>query len=165
MNWIQRLALSGLGLTSTVSPAWAQATSSGAPLPGVPQDARPDVIDASTGFVLASAIFILLLIVGVGVKLYDLKRKREQDAAALQARISDALMTDPMLSPFPITATAHIPMWSGKPVMVEVTGPVPGAGLRQAAVDLVLREALRSGRTCRLVDRISVDPGMLKRAA
>jgi hypothetical protein len=165
MNWIQRLALSGLALTSTVSLAWAQATSSGAPLLGVPPDARPDVIDASTGFVLVSAIVILLLIVGVGVKLYDLKRKQEQDAAALQARISDALMTDPMLSPFPITPTAHIPLWSGKPVMVEVTGTVPGAGLRQAAVDLVLREALRTGRTCRLVDRISVDPGMLKRAA
>jgi len=165
MNWIQRLALSGLGLASTVSVAWAQATSSGAPLPGTPPDARPDVLDASTGFVLVSAIVILLLIVGLGVKLYDQKRKREQDAAALQARISDALMTDPLLSPFPITPTVQIPVLGAKPVMVEVTGAVPGAGLRQAAVDLVLREALRSGRTCRLVDRISVDPAMLKRAA
>ena len=165
MNWIQRLALSALGLTGTVSLAWAQASSSGAPLPGVPQDSRPDAIDASTGFVLVSAVVMLLLIVGIAVKLYDLKGKHDQDGAALQARISDALMIDPMLSPFPLTATAHIPMWSGKPVMVEVMGTVPGAGLRQAAVDLVLREALRSGRTCRLVDRISVDPGMLKRAA
>jgi hypothetical protein len=74
-------------------------------------------------------------------------------------------MVDPLLSPFPITPTVHIPMWSGKPVMVEVSGNLPGAGLRQAAVDLVLREALRSDRTCRLVDRISVDPGMLRRAA
>jgi hypothetical protein len=56
-------------------------------------------------------------------------------------------------------------MWSGKPVTVEAAGTVPSAGLRQAAVDLVLREALRSGRTCRLVDRITVDPVMLKRAA
>jgi hypothetical protein len=111
-----------------------------------------------------SAIILLLLIVGVGVKLYDLKRKHEQDAAALQARISDALMVDPMLSPFPLTPTVRIPMWQG-PVMVEVSGTVPGAGLRQAAVDLVLREALRTGRTCRLVDRISVDPRMLKHAA
>jgi hypothetical protein len=169
MNWIQRLALWGLGLASTVSLAWAQAASPGpsnaAPLPGVLPGARPDVIDASTSFVLVSAVVILLLIVGVGVKAYDLKRKREQDAAALQARISDALMVDPLLSPFPITPTVRIPVWSGKPVMLEVSGTVPGAGLRQAAVDLVLREALRSGRTCRLVDRISVDPGMIKRAA
>ena len=160
MNWTQRLALFGMALTGTGGLAWAQARA-----PGVPADARPDVIDASTGFVLVSAIILLLLLVGVGVKLYDLKRKREQDAAALQARISDALMVDPVLSPFPLTPTVRIPLWGGKPVMIEVSGVVPGAGLRQAAVDLTLREALRHGRTCRLVDRIAVDPAMVKRAA
>ena len=160
MNWIQRLALFGMALTGTGGLAWAQALA-----PGVPADARPDVIDASTGFVLVSAIILLLLLVGVGVKLYDLKRKREQDAAALQARMSDALMVDPVLSPFPLTPTVRIPLWSGRPVMIEVSGVVPGAGLRQAAVDLALREALRHGRTCRLVDRIAVDPSIVKRAA
>jgi hypothetical protein len=165
MNWVQRLTLSGIGLTSTAGLAWAQAPSSPSPLPVLPQDARPDVTDASTGFVLVSAVILLLLIVGIGIKLYDLKQKRDRDAAVLQARISDALMTDPMLSPFPLTPTARIPVWNGRPVMVEVSGAVPGAGLRQAAVDLVLREALRTGKTCRLVDRISVDPGMLRRAA
>jgi hypothetical protein len=165
MNWVQRFTLFGFGLTSSVGRAWAQAPSNPAPLPGLPQDARPDIIDASTGFVLVSAVILLLVIVGIGVKLYDLKQKREQDAAALQARISDALMVDPMLSPFPLTPTVRIPVWKGGPVMVEVSGAVPGGGLRQAAVDLVLREALRIGKTCRLVDRVSVDPGMLRRAA
>ena len=162
MNWIQRLALFGMALTGTGGLAWAQAQ---APTPGVPADARHDVIDVGTGFVLVSAIILLLLLVGVGVKLYDLKRKRERDAAALQARMSDALMVDPILSPFPLTPTVRIPLWGGKPVMIEVSGVVPGAGLRQAAVDLALREALRHGRTCRLVDRIAVDPSMVKRAA
>ena len=134
-------------------------------LGAVPQEARPDAIDASTGFVLVSTVILLLLIVGIGVKLYDLTQKRDQDAAALQARISDALMVDPMLSPFPLTPTARIPLWNGRPVLVEVSGSVPGPELRQAAVDLVLREALRTGRTCRLVDRISVDPGLLRHAA
>ncbi len=160
MNWIQRLALFAMAVTGTGGLAWAQA-----PAPGVPADSRPDVIDAGTGFVLVSAIILLLLLVGVGVKLYDLKRKREQDAAALQARISDALMVDPVLSPFPLTPTVRIPLWGGRPVMIEVSGVVPGAGLRQAAVDLALREALRHGRTCRLVDRIAVDPSMVRRAA
>jgi len=127
--------------------------------------AGPEVVDASTGFVLVSAVILLLLIVGIGVKLYDRAQKRDQDAAALQARISDALMTDPMLSRLPITATIHISLWNGRPVMVEVTGTAPRAGLRQAAVDLVLREALRTGKTARLVDRITVDPTMLRHAA
>ena len=180
MNWIQRLAL--FGLMSTVSRAWAQAPSNPAPQPGLPAPADlpagtglPPVtgvphmtgqaVDASTGFVLVSAVILLLLIVGIGVKLYDRKQKRDQEAAALQARISDALMSDPMLSRLPITATVRLPLWNGKPVMVEVTGTAPRPGLRQAAVDLALREALRTGNTCRIVDRVSVDPAMLRHAA
>ncbi len=164
MNWILRFAV--IGLTSTVGRAWAQAPSTPPPYsPGVPPVAGPEVVDASTGFVLVSAVILLLLIVGIGVKLYDRAQKRDQDAAALQARISDALMTDPMLSRLPITATIHISLWNGRPVMVEVTGTAPRAGLRQAAVDLVLREALRTGKTARLVDRITVDPTMLRHAA
>jgi len=58
-----------------------------------------------------------------------------------------------------------LPLWNGKPVMVEVTGTAPRAGLRQAAVDLALREALRTGKTCRIEDRVSVDPAMLRHAA
>lgn len=178
MNWI--LQLTFFGLTSTVGRAWAQAPSSppGIPAPAdlpagpslppvtsVPHVTGSEAVDASTGFVLVSAVILLLLIVGIGVKLYDRAQKRDQEAAALQARISDALMSDPMLSRLPITATVQMPLWNGKPVMVDVTGTVPRAGLRQAAVDLVLREALRSGKTCRLEDRISVDPAMLRHAA
>ena len=178
MNWIQQLTF--FGLTSTVGRAWAQASSSppGIPAPadlpagpslppvtGVPHVTGSEAVDASTGFVLVSAVILLLLIVGIGVKLYDRAQKRDQEAAALQARISDALMTDPMLSRHPITATVHMPLWNGRPVMVDVTGTVPRSGLRQAAVDLVLREALRTGKTCRLVDGISVDPAMLRHAA
>ena len=37
--------------------------------------------------------------------------------------------------------------------------------LRHAAVDLVLREALRTGKSCRLEDRISVDRALLRHAA
>lgn len=172
MNWIPRLTF--FGLMSTAGRAWAQAslttagTPAGAtppPVTGVPRVTGSEVVDASTGLVLVSAAILLLLMVGVGVKLYDRARKRDQDAAALQARISDALMVDPMLSRLPVTATVRIPLWNGRPVMVEASGTVPRAGLRQAAVDLVLREALRTGKTCRLVDRISVDPAMLSHAA
>ena len=49
--------------------------------------------------------------------------------------------------------------------MVEVAGSVPERGLRQAAVDLVLREALRTGKGCRVENWISLDAAMLRRAA
>jgi hypothetical protein len=111
------------------------------------------------------AVVILLLLVVAGVKIYDLKRRRDEDAVAIQARISDALMVEPSLARFPLTPTVRIPLWRGRPMMVEVAGSVPLPELRQAAVDLVLREALRTGGTCSLKDRISVDPALLRRAA
>jgi hypothetical protein len=111
------------------------------------------------------AVAILLLLVGAGVKIYDLKRRRDEDAVAIQARISDALMVEPSLARFPLTPTVGIPLWRRGPMMVEVAGSVPLPELRQAAVDLVLREALRTGGTCNLKDRISVDPALLRRAA
>lgn len=163
MNWIQRLIL--YGLSSPVGRAWAQGPSTPAPLPSLPRDAGLEVVDASTGFVLVSTGILLLLIVGMGVKLYDLARKRRQDAAAVQTKISDAIVADPMLSRLPLTPTVRMPLWRGKPLIVEVVGSVPSPGLRQAAADLVLREALRFRKGCQLETRISVEPGMLRRVA
>ena len=166
MNWLKRILVSA-ALASLAAPAFAQTTSSPAPLNDKASGAALDAVDVSTGVVLVGAALTLLLVVAVGVKLYDRARKKEEDAAGIQARISDALMTDPVLSCFTLTPTVTIPMWHGDIAMVEISGAVPGPVQRQAAIDLALREALRSadGRSCRLVDRISVDPGIVKRAA
>src|SRR5262245_43677465 len=80
---------------------------------------------------------VLLVIVGIGVKLYDLKRKRETEAVHLQAQVSDALLRDPALFGLAVTPTAHVPLWSGTPVRLEVTGRVPSPETRERALRII----------------------------
>jgi hypothetical protein len=95
----------------------------------------------------------------------DLKRKREGEAVVVQARISDAVLRDPRLFSLPITPTAHVPLWKGTPVTVEVAGQVPSEDLREAAVSLVEREASQLGPEVRVESRIGIVPTMARRSA
>lgn len=114
--------------------------------------------------VVATMLFLLVLL-GVAVKLYDLKRKREDEAIAAQARVSDALLMDATLAGLPLTPTAHLPLWRGTPLVVEITGAVPRPELREAAVDVARREIGRSRSDFQIENRIAVDPAALGHAA
>jgi len=130
----------------------------------VPPTPTPDIANGSGAYIVAALVVVLLIAVGVMVKLYDLRRKREDEAVALQARLSDALLAEPSLASLPLVPTVHIPM-RGSPVTIELVGSVPRPELRQAAVDLVVREAARSAKSYRMDARISIDPVMERRAA
>ena len=80
--------------------------------------------------VVALMMLALVVVVGVSVKLYDLKRKREEEAVAAQARIADALLMDSTLAALPLTPTAHLPLWKGSPLILEIKGAVPSPELR-----------------------------------
>jgi hypothetical protein len=105
-----------------------------------------------------SATLSLVVLLGIAVKLYDLKRKREEEAVAAQARISDALLMDAALSGLPLTPTAHLPLWKGTPLVVEITGAVPRQELRRAEVDVATREISRRRSDFRIEDRIRWPP-------
>ena len=115
--------------------------------------------------IVVAAMLSLVVLLGIGVKLYDLKRKREEEAVAAQARVSDALLMDASLAGLPLTPTAHVPLWKGTPLVVEIKGAVPRAELRSAAVDVARREISRSRSDFQVEDRIRVDPAILTRAA
>ena len=115
-------------------------------------------------FVVAALVVALAAMILVA-RAYDLSRKRERQAAALETRISWALRTEPSLSAFPIFPAVRIPLWRGSPVIVAMTGSVPRSQLRHAAFELALREAARKARAYRVEDGILVDPAMAKRAA
>src|SRR5258705_6237976 len=83
----------------------------------------------------------LLVIVGVGVKMYDLKRKREAEAVHLQAQVSDALLRDPTLFGLAVTPTAHVPWWSGTPGHLAVPGHVPTVQAHARALRVIEQEA------------------------
>lgn len=63
--------------------------------------------------IVVATMLLVVVLLGVAVKLYDLKRKREDEAVAAQARISDALLMDANLAGLPLTPTAHLPLWRG----------------------------------------------------
>jgi hypothetical protein len=115
--------------------------------------------------IVVAAMLSLVVLLGIGVKLYDLKRKREEEAVAAQARVSDALLMDASLAGLPLTPTAHVPLWKGTPLVVEIKGAVPRAELRSAAVDVARREISRSRSDFQVEDHIKVDPAILTRAA
>jgi hypothetical protein len=144
------------------TPIAALAQAPAAPLsPTAPVTPAPQ--GAGTGVATVVALLVLLAIIVVAVKLYDLKRKREEEALALEARISDALLVHPSLTGLPVIASAHVPMFGRSAPVVEVSGTVPTDELRQAALEVVRRELPDSD--VRIEDRIVVDPVLLRRVA
>lgn len=148
-----------------IETAWAQATQSPqAPGPAIPPTAVPDGGDGR-GAVAFAVVVGLLAITGIAVKLYDLKRKREDEGVALQARLSDALLIDPLLAGIPVTPTVHVPVWGSSPAVVTLAGTVPRPELHDAAVQLVMREMSQARANYRIDDHIEVDAMMSRRAA
>ena len=115
--------------------------------------------------VIISLVIISVLILGVLVKIWDLKRKRENEAVIVQSQISDALLREPALFSLAITPTARVPLWRGSPVTVEVAGQVPSDDLREAALRTIEREASRLRSDLRIESRIGVVPTMARRSA
>jgi len=116
--------------------------------------------------VLAAIVIVGVLLVALGalVKFLDLRRKREAEAVHLQAQVSDALLRDQALFGLPITPTAHVPLWSGTPVTVEVSGHVPDGAMRESVLRLVREEASRIRPDVQIEDRLSVDSAAVRAA-
>jgi len=130
--------------------AWAQsASNTSATTPG-----------DGGGTAIAAVIVVagLLVVIGLAVKLFDLKRKRESEAVQLQAQLSDALLREPSLAGLPLTPTVHVPMWTGTPATIDVTGQVPKPELKDLALRLMSDEASRIRSDIKIVDRLSIVP-------
>lgn len=76
--------------------------------PPPPTATTPDMPVQGSGWIAASLLVLgLLVAIGVAVKFYDLRRKREAEAVHIQAQISDAFLRDPNLFGLPVAATAR----------------------------------------------------------
>jgi hypothetical protein len=107
----------------------------------------------------------LLVVVGIGVKLYDLKRKREAEAVHLQAQVSDALLRDATLFGLAVTPTAQVPLWKGTPARLEVAGRVPEPEYRDQVLRLVEQERRHVRPDVVIVDRLEIAVAPATRAA
>jgi len=108
---------------------------------------------AALGFLV---ILGLLVIVGVAVKMYDRKRKRDAEAVHLQAQVSDALMRDPRLAGLVLTPSATVPSWGSGPATIEISGEVPDSGMRDTVLRVAREEAARLRADVQVIDRLSV---------
>jgi hypothetical protein len=160
MKSLQSITRAGVAtlfaLLAMVEVAWPQTTFSGQVNP-------PG--SGGYGFLAFAFVVGLLVIVGVAVKLFDMKRKREDEGVALQSRLSDALLTDPSFAGLPITPTVHVPFSRKAPAVIRVTGTVPSPWIREAALEVIRREAASLMSDTRIEDRLVVDPLIMRRAA
>jgi hypothetical protein len=148
-----------LAMAFSADVVWAQLATPPPPAPLTP--AAPPASGAAgsgSGVLLVGVLIGLFIIIGVAVKLYDRKRKRDEEAMYLQARIADALLLDPSLASLPVAATVKTPFMRRSPVIIEVTGQLPSPGLREAALKIVKAEASRSGVDFEIEDHIAVAP-------
>ena len=150
------------GTLAFVRDAAVQATPPPAGAPGATSAAAGD----SSGILMALALMgALLIIVGVGVKIWDVKRKREAEAVHLQSQISDALLREQEFFGLAITPTVTAGIRRSSPMQVVVSGQAPSDVIRDAALRIVDDEASRIGADYVVINRIEVRPDAVRRAA
>ena len=158
-----RAALVTSALAAWPQTGWAQGVVGSQVPGGAPSDATQS--GTVTTVAVVATLLGVLVVLGVLIKFLDLKRKREGEAVVVQARISDAILRDARLFSLPIIPTAHVPLWKGTPVTVEVAGQVPSDDLRQVVIRLVEREASQLAADVRVESRIGVVPSMVRQSA
>ena len=141
---------------SLVALSTVQACAQAAPTP------TPGTAGGSGGEGGAIALLLIIvaafIIVALGVKLYDLRRKRESEAVQLQAQVSDALMREQLLSGVPIMATARSSLWRRSAATIEIAGQVPSPEIRDTALRIARSEAGRIRPDVQIEDRLAVVP-------
>jgi len=154
--------VSGLAaMVAIVREAAAQAT----PPSAMPMPSAAPAGDNS-GILMAFALMgALLLIVGVGVKIWDAKRKREAEAVHLQSQLSDALLREADFFGLALTPTVHASLRRDAPMIIEMTGQAPSEAVRDAALRTVRDEASRIRPNFEIVDRIEIRPSAARRIA
>src|SRR3989441_11328439 len=93
--------------------------------------ATPQPAAEGGGAAIAAVVVVvgLLMVIGVVVKLFDLKQRRESEAVQLQDQLSDALLRGTTLAGPSLTPTGHVPVWQGTPATIEGRGRVASPGL------------------------------------
>jgi len=125
---------------------------------GAAASPRASSVDWRSGIAIVAVILLLIIGIGVAVKLYDVKRRRTEENAALQSLLSEALMLERSVVGLPVAPFVSQSVWPRSPVVIAVRGSVPTLELRDAVIRLVEREAYRRQPGARTEDRLQVDP-------
>jgi hypothetical protein len=97
------------------------------------------------------------IVTAVGVLVLEAQRRRDQLASAFQDRLAEPIARELAGTGVSVLPTVRIPLWKGatRPAVIELTGEAPSRALRDRAVSLVEREAMRLSYY-RIEDRLRV---------
>ena len=102
-----------------------------------------------------AVVLVMILVIGVAIKLYDLKRKRDDEALSAQSYLSEALLRE--FGNLPVTASVSGSSWS-RPFVLAIRGTVSTTERREAIMRSAARELSRQYPTARVEDQLFVDP-------
>jgi hypothetical protein len=98
-------------------------------------------------------VVVLLLVIGVGIRLFELSGRPKDEAERLQRIMIERLHR--AADDLPLTVVAHVPE-SRRSVVVEIGGSLSTEEVHATVLRTVRHEAARLGREVRVVDRLEV---------
>ena len=110
-------------------------------------------------------LLIMAVAIGLAAKAVDLRRKRAEQALALEARLSDLLVSDSTVAGLPVVPAVQLALWRGKPVTMALKGHVPTPHLRDTVRELIHLEMAATCGEYYLDDRLVVVGSALRHAA
>ncbi len=103
--------------------------------------------------------------IAAAAKAVNLRRKRVEQAFALETRLSALLVSDSTVAGLPVVPAVQMPLWRGKPVTVSLKGHVPTPYLRDAIRQLIHLEMAATCDEYYLDDRLVVVGSTVRHAA
>lgn len=107
--------------------------------------------------VLVTVLFLallLVLVIGAGLKFFDLAGRREAEAEHLEDRITAALYRS--FGDISVRPLADVPTSKGSGVIVEIHGPLRSVELKEAVLRVAQQELTRIRSDGRVEDRVAV---------
>jgi hypothetical protein len=107
-------------------------------------------------------VFLLAIVTAIVVvaRYVTTRRKRLEEGVILQARLSDAILSEASLRGLVVAPKARVAVWRGSPVTIEVAGEVPTPELRDAVLRLVRTELSRVRPDVLAEDHLFIVPPM-----
>jgi hypothetical protein len=116
-----------------------------------------------TGVLIRIGVAVILAVLVIG-RLVDSRRRKVEEAMALQGRASDALMAESDIG-WTVTPVTDVPLRPGSPIILELRGSVPSPEAREAAVRTTLRILADHPHPVSFEDRLWVDSAPIRLAA
>jgi hypothetical protein len=116
-----------------------------------------------TGLLIRIGVAVILVVLVIGW-MVDSRRRKVDEAMAVQGRVSDALMAEPEIG-WTVTPLARVPLRPGSPIVLELRGSVRSPEARDAAVRTALRILVEHPHPVSFEDRLWVDSAPARLAA